>query len=215
MHDALLLMASAAMAFLAIMNPIGNTPIFLGLAGDQSAKAQRGIALKSVCCAFVIVAVFCVGGNLLFRTFGITLPAFRIAGGVLLFAVGYQLLHGRESAIHHPEPGETGDAESAGDVAISPLAIPILAGPGTIATAMSLVAPHPSLTHVTVCAVVIAVFAGMCALTFVCFVLGERLVSFFGPGIVKVITRLMGLLVTVIAAQMVIQGVAGAIQNQR
>ncbi|MBN1341684.1 MAG: NAAT family transporter [Phycisphaerae bacterium] len=198
--------ATVTMGFFAIMNPIGNTPIFLSLAGTLSPPAQRRIARKAVVLAFVIVAAFAIGGNLLFRAFGITLPAFRIAGGILVFMVGYHLLQGGQSAMHHPskEPGEAPDPT---DVAVSPLATPILAGPGTIATGMSFAAPQASLGHALVVVIVLIVFAIACAATYVCFVIGEKLVAWIGPGIIKVISRLMGLLLTVMAVQMVVLGV--------
>lgn len=213
MAIAMMFVAHVAAGFLAIMNPIGNAPIFLGLTEGLPRSAQRSAALRSIIYAFVIVAAFSIAGNLLFRAFGVTLPAFRIAGGVLVFLVGYQLLHGRESAIHHPTAADRDEESAAADVAITPLAIPILAGPGTISTAMSFVAPQQDLGHTIAVALVLGVFAVICALTAVCFLLAERLVARLGPGVIKVITRLMGLLLTVIAAQMLIQGIAGAVST--
>jgi multiple antibiotic resistance protein len=209
--DVVVFTAHAAAGFLAIMNPVGNAPIFLGLTDSLPRAAQRSAAMRSVAYAFIIVAAFAVAGELVFRAFGITLPAFRIAGGLLLFVVGYQLLHGRESAIHHPAQTDRNGDSAATDVAITPLAIPILAGPGTISTAMSMVAPQTGMGHATVVVLVLAVFAAVCALTLLCFVLAERLVALLGTAVIRVITRLMGLLLTVVAAQMLIQGIAGAV----
>ena len=206
LSDIISFAATVTLGFFAIMNPIGNTPIFLGLAGELPPAEQRRIAAKAVVLTFVIVAAFSAGGNLLFRAFGITLPAFRIAGGILVFLVGYHLLNGARSKMHHPST-EPGDEEDPTDVAVSPLATPILAGPGTIATAMSFAAPQDQLSHTIVVAVVIGVFAISCVATYVCFVIGETIVSRIGPGIIKVISRLMGLLLTVMAVQMFILGV--------
>jgi multiple antibiotic resistance protein len=207
--------AHVAAGFFAIMNPIGNAPIFLSLTEGLSRRAQRSAAVRSIIYAFVIVAAFSIAGDYLFRAFGVTLPAFRIAGGVLVFLVGYQLLHGRESEIHHPAQGDRDDFSVAADVAITPLAIPILAGPGTISTAMSFVAPREDVGHTVAIALVLGVFAVICGLTAVCFVLAERLVALLRPAVIKVITRLMGLLLTVIAAQMVIQGIGGVVETLR
>jgi multiple antibiotic resistance protein len=198
--------------FLAVMNPIGNAPIFLGLSEGCDHAARRAMALRSVICAFLIVAVFAVTGNLLFWAFGITLPAFRIAGGLLLFAMGYQLLHGRLSAIHHPEPEARERKDLILDVAITPLGTPVLAGPGTITAAISFAAPGSELGHGLIVLVVLGVFAGICVLTYICFVFAERLVTVLSPALIKVASRLMGILLTVIAAQMVIQGVVGAVE---
>ena len=130
------LLIHTLLGFFAIMNPIGNAPVFLGLAGYRTTAERRAIALRGVGVAFFIVSAFVCFGHLIFTTFGITLPAFRIAGGLLLFSVGYELLHARKSQMHHPKDVKQ-PADAAGtDVAISPLAIPILAGPGTISTGM-------------------------------------------------------------------------------
>ncbi|MFZ0452284.1 MAG: MarC family protein [Ignavibacteriaceae bacterium] len=208
--DGILVFASTVfMGFFAIMNPIGNMPIFLGLVEGIDKSEQKKIAWKSVSLAFIIVAAFSIFGSLIFKAFGITLPAFQIGGGLLIFIVGYQLLQGKESAIHHPAEGENDQDTSIEDIAISPLAIPILAGPGTISTAMNFVGVGSSVMHVTV---VIGVFALICIITFFCFVFGENILLHFKKGIVKVITRLMGLIITIISVQMVIAGIHNAIK---
>ena len=195
------------MGFLAIMNPVGNTPIFLGLVADLEEKERRMVARKAVSLAFVIVALFAIGGNLIFRLFGITLPAFRIAGGILVFAIAYQLLHGRKSHQHHFSEKEKESMEELENIAITPLATPILAGPGTIATAMSFVGGNRSLTVILL---VVGIFGLVCLATYLCFVYGEVLTKRLGQSWVSVITRLMGLILSVIAVQMVVEGVKGA-----
>ncbi len=210
MKDMVLFAVTVAMGFFAIMNPIGNTPIYLGLVAGLDDKAKRRVAFKSVGLAFFIVAAFTIGGGIIFKVFGITLPAFQIAGGILVFLVGYQLLHGRESAMHHPAAGERGnETEATEDVAITPLAMPILAGPGTIATAMNFVGARSGYLYN---GVVVGVFAVVCVLTYLCFISGESLISRVKPGLIKVITRLMGLIITVISVQMVISGVLNIIR---
>ncbi len=209
MSEIILFASTVFMGFFAIMNPIGNMPIFLGLVEGIDKPEQKKIARKSVVLAFIIVAVFSVSGGIIFDAFGITLPAFQIGGGLLIFIVGYQLLHGKESAMHHPAEGENDKDNSVEDIAISPLAIPILAGPGTISTAMNFVGEGSSVIHESV---VIGVFAFICFITYFCFVFGETILSHFKKGIVKVITRLMGLIITIISVQMVIAGVHNAIK---
>jgi multiple antibiotic resistance protein len=197
------------MGFFAIMNPIGNMPIFLGLVEGIDKSEQKKIARKSVLLAFVIIAVFSIFGSIIFEAFGITLPAFQIGGGLLIFIVGYQLLHGKESSMHHPSEGENDNDNSVEDIAISPLAIPILAGPGTISTAMNFVGESSSILNIIV---VIVVFAIICFITYLCFVFGEKILSHLKKGVVKVITRLMGLIITIISVQMVIAGIHNAIK---
>ncbi len=208
MQDIILFSSTVAMGFFAIMNPIGNMPIFIGLVDGLDKAEQKKIAFKSVFTAFVIVSVFTVFGGIIFKAFGLSLPAFQIGGGILIFIVGYQLLHGKESGIHHPDPKEKEiDQSSEEDIAISPLAIPILAGPGTISTAMNFTGSKVSNEHTII---VVAVFAIMCVVTYFFFVFGEKIVSYFKKGVIKVITRMMGLIITIISVQMVIEGIHNA-----
>jgi multiple antibiotic resistance protein len=145
-------------------------------------------------------------GSLLLRVFGITLDAFRIAGGLLIAKVGYDLLHGGTSHAHAPSPqAQTDAADSDFGVVVSPLAMPLLAGPGTIVTAMTYTV-HASLTaH----CIVIAAFAVVCALTMICFRGSETVVRRLSPSFLNLTGRLMGLILAVIGVQMVIAGIKG------
>jgi multiple antibiotic resistance protein len=214
MHQLILFAGTVFMGMFAIMNPIANTPIFIGLTQSNSPAERRSIAFHSVLYAFIIVGAFCVTGHYIFTLFGITLPAFQITGGILLFFVGYSLIQGKKSSVHHfPETAKAEIQEKHEkneiNIAISPLAIPILAGPGTISTAMNFVGASTSSTHILI---VLISFAALCLLTFVLFVSGEKFIEFLGQGVVGVITRVMGLILSVIATQMVIAGIHGALQ---
>jgi multiple antibiotic resistance protein len=196
------------MAFFAIMNPIANAPLFMGLTEGLDLGARRRIALRSVALAFVIVALFATFGRQIFILFGITLPAFRIAGGILVGLVGYHLLQGQESSIHTPtEQDNALSRDAALGVAITPLALPILAGPGTIATAMNFAANStpPELV------LVLSALGLVCLLTLAAFLACDSLVSFLGQNAIKVVSRLMGLILAVIGVQMLIVGIRGAI----
>jgi multiple antibiotic resistance protein len=197
------------MAFFAIMNPLANVPIFLSLTGDADQQTTRAVAMRSLLLAFVIIAVFSIAGKILFQMFGITLPAFRITGGLLVFSIGYNMLQGSHSSVHQLNEGDNAKCrEAALSVAVSPLAMPILAGPGTIATAMSFSAKGGFLEVSNT----IAAFAVMCIITYICFVSGKRLVALIGTGALGVITRMMGLILAVIGMQMIIEGIQGAIK---
>jgi multiple antibiotic resistance protein len=203
---------SVFMGFFAIMNPIANTPIFLGLTAEDSADIRRQVAAKSLLTTFILIVAFTLLGKLIFSLFGITLPAFRIMGGVLVALIGYQMLHGEQSAVHQPGSGEqAAGLETALSVAVTPLAIPILAGPGTIATAMSF-ASGGGIADVVI---TIAAFAALCLITYGCFIYGQRLVMYLGQAGLNVITRIMGLILAVIGVQMLITGVTGAIKAYR
>lgn len=195
-------------AFFAIMNPIANTPIFLGLTEGLDEKTSRQVALQSVLLAFVIVAAFSAAGHFLFNLFGITLPSFRIAGGLLVALVGYHLLQGNASPVHKAKESDLQQSkEAAMGIAISPLAMPLLAGPGTLVTGMSYAAGGPPERV----GLVLVAFFLICALTYICFISGEHMTRFLGKNLLMVVSRLMGLILTVIGTQMVIAGVKGVL----
>ena len=200
---------SVFMGFFAIMNPVANTPVFLGLTAQNDSETRRRIAFRALLISTIIIVVFCAAGKLIFDLFGITLPAFRITGGILVALVGFHMLQGGgHSSVQHPtEEDKDKSQDAALEVAITPLAMPILAGPGTIATAMN----YASAGTMGEFVVTVAAFCLLCLITYVFFVSGERLVRFIGDNGVKVITRLMGLILAVIGVQMLITGIGGAI----
>jgi multiple antibiotic resistance protein len=200
---------SVFMGFFAIMNPIANTPIFLGLTADDAPAIRKQVAMKAVTMAFGIILVFCLLGKLIFSLFGITLPAFRITGGLLVALIGYNMLHGEQSKVHQSNTVDQNlSTEAELSVAVTPLAIPILAGPGTIATAMN----FASTGGIDAMVVTIAAFAVLCLITYGFFIFGQRLVAFLGENGLGVITRIMGLILAVIGVQMLIDGISGAIK---
>ena len=209
MDNSLVHFSTILMAFFAIMNPTANTPLFVALTNDVDSEIKRQVAIKAVVLAFVIIAVFAIAGRTIFEVFGITLPAFRIAGGILIALVGYHMLQGENSTVHHPtkEDNEK-SSDSALDIAITPLALPVLAGPGTIATAMSFAAEStmPEIIRV------VGALAVICVITLICFLMGGRITRFLGRNAIKVITRLMGLILAVIGVQMLVIGINGAIK---
>jgi multiple antibiotic resistance protein len=199
--------ATVFIGFFAIMNPIANVPIFLGLTADDDRQTTKAVALRSLMLAFLIIVTFSVAGKLIFVLFGITLAAFQITGGLLVLLIGFHMLQGDQSSIHQLNEGDNQKCrEAALSVAVFPLAMPILAGPGTIATAMTFSAQG----GIVEMAITIAAFAVLCVITYVLFVFGEKFVTFIGAGALGVITRLMGLILAVIGTQMVIEGLHGA-----
>ena len=184
--------------FFAIMNPIANTPVFLGLVGDRDEKQRKTIAKTSCITAFLIVLFFVILGKYLFELFGITIPAFKITGGILLFYVGFEMLQSKKSKIHHQDDIEPDDG-----VAISPLAIPILAGPGTIVTAVNYIT-NAGFVHL---AIVIVIFALMIYLTYLAFTLSEQIVDKIGNHLIMVIGKLMGLILAIMGTGMTIDGI--------
>ncbi len=192
------------MAFFAIMNPIANTTVFAALTGSMGKSEQTKTAVKSLIITFIIIFLFSVLGKAIFHLFGITLPALRITGGILVFLVGYHMLQGANSKLHTAQ--ESNDS----DVAVSPLAVPLLAGPGTIATAMNYSAAG-GWGEITV---TVLAFAALCLITFICFIFSSNIISVIGESGLGIVTRLMGLILSVIGVQMVIVGIKTAIHMQ-
>jgi multiple antibiotic resistance protein len=197
------------MGFFAIMNPIANTPIFLGLTDGDPADVRRAVARRALTVAFLIIVVFTVSGRMIFQMFGIGLPAFRITGGLLVLLIGFHMVQGRSSGVQHPgQTGGTPDLAGELDKAVSPLAMPLLAGPGTIATAINFASQGGIGAAVTT----LVTFFVLCVMTYFFFVYGGRLVKYLGHNGMSIITRLMGLILAVIGIQMIIGGVTGAIE---
>ncbi|QUX96442.1 hypothetical protein C0J08_13985 [Marinomonas sp. CT5] len=191
------------MSFFAIMNPIANTAAFSGLVGDRSKSEQRKVASKAILITFFIILAFSVLGKAIFHLFGITIDALRITGGILVFVVGYHMLNGHGSKLHSAE----GDDED--DLAVSPLAVPLLAGPGTIATAMNYSAAGGFMGILTT----VSVFAVLCLITFICFIYSSTILSLIGKSGLSIVTRLMGLILAVIGVQMLIVGLMALVNK--
>ena len=209
MHDLYLHGITVFMGFFAMLNPIGNIPVFLGMVQDFDKKTQNRVALRATITAFTIIAIFCIFGHFIFRIFGITVPAFQIAGGIIVFIIGFQMLNSKENPIHAQSSDEKEQMmKIAHDMAITPLGIPLLAGPGTISTAMNFVGVEKSVTNVVL---VIVIFGIMCLITYLLFVSSRVIANKINPGMLKVVSRIMGLILAVIAVQMMINGIVETI----
>lgn len=182
----------------AMMNPISMTPIFLGLVKGRDNKSRKQIARKACVTAFIIVTVFLILGNYIFDLYGITIPAFKITGGILLFFIGFEMLQSQTSKIQHQE-----DVESDDDVAFSPLAIPMLAGPGTIVTAMNNVTDAGALKI----GILIFLVAFIIGLNYLAFSLSEYIIKILGKNLIAVIGKIMGLILAIMGTGMAIRGI--------
>ncbi len=189
---------TALTGFFAIMNPIANVPIFISLVGDADDKMKRRISRKSTLIAFSIVLAFVLLGKVIFDVFGITIPAFKITGGILVFFVGFEMLQSKKSTIKHLHTPNINE-----DIAVSPLAIPILSGPGTIVTAMN----YSSDTDFTHIIIVLLAFAIICYLNYLFFNWSENLVRKLGNNVISVIGKIMGLIIAIIGTTMIIEGI--------
>lgn len=192
------------LGFFAIMNPIANTAVFVGLTGGMDKSQQVKVAIKSLLIAFSVIVLFALLGKTIFDLFGITLPALRITGGILVFIIGYHMINGEGSKMHHA-PTDTDSQDQ--DIAVSPLGVPLLAGPGTIATAMN----YAAAGSWTETVITITAFAALALVTLVCFIFSQKIIAFVGDSGLSIVTRLMGLILAVIGVQLLIAGILGAI----
>jgi multiple antibiotic resistance protein len=188
-----------------IVNPLSTALVFVSLTENLS-KIQKTAIAKDACkYALVILLVFAIAGGTILQLFGITLQAFRIAGGILLFGIGMEMVYARISRtkVTATEKYESRDAD---DIAITPLATPMITGPGAITTAVVLMNETAALPVIAVGAVICAIAASI-VLTFVMLNNADLIVSRIGQREYRAISRLMGMLLIAIAVQFVITGI--------
>lgn len=184
--------------FFAITNPISNMTVFLSLTQGADERTKRDINKRANIIAFIIVVVFVLLGKYIFELFNISIPAFKITGGILIFYIGFEMLQSKKSNVKNIK-----DVHIDENIAVSPLAIPILAGPGTIVTGMNFVA---NVTPFQVF-LVIAIFGSMSLLTYITFRLSKYIVKVVGYNVISVIGKIMGLIIAIIGTGMIIEGV--------
>jgi multiple antibiotic resistance protein len=191
-----------------IVDPIAVIPTYLVITSGETPAQRAQTAVRACVAAFVLLAVFALAGRWILDTFGITLPAFRIAGGFILWLVAMDMLRGQRST--QETTAEVVEGQEKEDVSITPLAVPMLAGPGAISTVMVLSGQARGLPQL------IAVYVAIALTCLACWIslrLGERLLARIGRTGIRIVTRLMGLLLAAVAVQFVITGVKEAINH--
>jgi len=189
---------SVFMAFFAIMNPVVNIPIFIQLTTGLDEHKKKEVAKTANIVAFLIVFAFILIGKYIFQIFGLTIPAFKVFGGILIFFIGFEMLQSKKSSIHL-----NGNTQYDEGITISPLAIPILAGPGTIVTAMNFVV-KADLYHVLITTLI---FALVVLLTYLAFIYSTYILKLVGGKNFVIIGKIMGIILGVLGANMLIQGI--------
>ena len=184
--------------FFAITNPISNMTVFLSLTQGADEQTKKDINTRANIIAFIIVVVFVLLGKFIFELFNISIPAFKITGGILIFYIGFDMLQSKQSNIKSLKKVQIDE-----NIAVSPLAIPILAGPGTIVTAMNFVSNVKPIQVI----LVIAIFGSMSLLTYVTFRMSKYIVKIVGYNVIAVIGKIMGLIIAIIGTGMIIEGI--------
>ena len=208
MHDSLWRFALVALTtVITVVDPIGIVVPFLATTRHLSEEKRRDVARRAVVVAGIVLVVFATAGQVVFQVFGITLDAFRIAGGLLLFLVSLEMVRGtRAPQQSAPEPA--GAHKEHDDVAVIPLAIPLVSGPGAIASVVMLSGRASSVAER---GIVYGAIAVTCLATWLVMRLAPRLARALGPTGTSVLTRIMGLLLAALAVQFVIDGVRAVI----
>jgi multiple antibiotic resistance protein len=189
-----------------IVDPFTAVPVFLALVGAQPHRAQARAALRASATCFVVLSVFGVAGSFIFHFFGITLPAFKIAGGVILFGVGFEMMRAKRSDTRATTE-EAIEAETKDDVGLIPLGLPLLSGPGAIATVMVLVGKAKDFPQKMVLLAAITLVSLIAFLTLRSASMVSRVLGQTG---INVIGRVMGLMLAAVAMQFVLDGLREA-----
>ena len=196
---------AAFVTLLVVVDPPGVVPIFVALTKDESPTRRRSILTRAVLIAFGVAIFFLLAGRSVLSYLGVTVHAFAISGGILLFATAMPMLFGQRGGLQAPEEEERGSVGQ--DISVFPLAIPMLSGPGVIATTLLLTSQAAGDPH-RLAAVAIAL-ALVFFVAFVSLYLGARLIARLGEGGVHIATRVMGIVLAALAVQYVLNGITG------
>jgi len=196
------LFVSAFVTFLVVIDPPGCAPIFAGLTSEASAAHRRAMAVRAVLVASAILLFFAVLGEDLLRALGISLSAFRIAGGLMLFLIAVDMVFEKRTERRENRAQEVSESEVE-DISIFPMAIPMIAGPGSIASVMLLMARGHGLAADLV---VLGALAATMVLTLAALLAAGPLMRLLGRRMEAMITRLLGVLLAALSVQFVLDG---------
>jgi multiple antibiotic resistance protein len=197
--------ATAFATAFTIIDPVGMIPLTVSVTAHASPQRRADIVNEAVLVAAAVILVMGAVGKTVLDALGITLPAFTIAGGALLFLISVDMLFGRKTGTKQTPEEEREGAESA-NPAVFPLAVPMIAGPGTIATVLVLVTLSGG--DGAKIAVVFAAYASAMAVAWICMRLSTQLLRVIGATGIHVVTRLFGILLSALAVQFVLNGLA-------
>jgi len=202
------LILNAFIALFVTIDPIGNAPLFLGMTSGMAARERRIVAIRGVVISFIILALFALTGTGILDAMGITIAAFRVAGGLLLFFIAFEMLYGQRQE-RREQTSESALEDQIADVAVFPLAIPFIAGPGAI-SAIILLSSQMATTNSTSpwigTAVLIGIVFVLLAVTAL-ILIGAEFLDKYIPNTAKVVlTRLLGVLLAALCVQYVADG---------
>jgi multiple antibiotic resistance protein len=193
--------------FITIINPLSTLPVFLTMTSSLTEDRRKEVALKAVITAFIALIFFAFTGQFIFEFFQITANGFRVAGGILFFKIGYDMLNARITRI---KISKQEVKEYSTDISITPLGIPMICGPGAITNAILLMGESKSFAQK---GILILSMLVICLIMLVTLYGGARLVKFLGETTMKVMMRIMGLILMVIAVEFFFSGLKPIVQD--
>ena len=206
MWDVLL---SAFVTLFIVIDPVGVAWLFVALTHDVDSAIRRRMATRAVLLSGGILLAFYFSGDILLKWMGITLPAFKIAGGILLILLAIDMVFARQSGLRSTTAEETQEAEHKKDISVFPLAFPMIAGPGALTTVLLMsgnAANSPLLWYLVV------ILLAVLLITLLCLLFAPRLSGLLGETGANVISRLLGLILAALAVQFVIDGIKQSFQ---
>lgn len=199
------LFVSSLITFFVVIDPPGCAPIYAGLSAAASPAQRRAMAFRAVGVSTAILLVFALFGEDLLRGLGISLASFRIAGGIMLFLIALEMVFEKRTQRREDRAAKVAEDPEADDVSIFPMAMPMIAGPGSIASVMLLMSRNDGIERT---AVVLAAMGTILLLTLVALLAAGPIMRILGAKIEAVITRLLGVLLAALAVQFVIDGLS-------
>jgi len=187
-----------------LVDPFAAIPSFLAITAGVDPSRRKRMARKATLTCFIVLTSFALGGQLLFRMFGITLPAFEVAGGLILLLIGLDMLEAKRSATQEAS-GDTEEAAGKEDAGIVPLGIPMLAGPGAISSVMVLVGQVPNIWHWEMGAILGSILL-TCLVSYWVLAGADRVRQVMGETGIRILVRIMGLLLVALAMQFFVNG---------
>jgi len=203
------LFLSAFAVLFVIIDPPGCAPIFATLTQGTSRKHQKAMAVKSVFIASIILFGFAYAGEFIFNKLGISLDALRIAGGIMLFIIGLNMVFEKRTEKREGRAEEAlEDVVDPEDISVFPMGIPMIAGPGTMASLLIMMGKTETLAGQIS---ILAALALTLIITLLTFLIAGPLMKLMGKSVTNVLTRVLGVLLTTLAAQFVLDGLKGAL----
>lgn len=208
LKDFLVFSSMAFSTIFFVVDPIGLVPIFISMTQSDSPEKRISIAKRATIAAGIILVVFAICGKLIFSAFGITLASFKIAGGILLWFIALDMVRAKQTRVK-TTPEEEQEGVEKEDIALIPLALPMLSGPGSISTVMVLMGQAKTWLYFV--PVFISIFL-TCLITYFMLKGAQYVLKYLKQTGLRIIIRIMGMILAAIAVQFIINGVYDAVK---